>query len=108
VACKAYIDHRQGDRQKKVLLGSEHYPTFHSPQRWYFASRNRIQMLRRYALRFPHWFLYEVIASIYLFTKMLLFETQKTAKLRAVFRGTLDGLRGRMGNVAGIGLEMSD
>ena len=108
VACKAHLNHRQGDRQKRLLLGSEHYPTFHSPRRWYFISRNRIPMIRLYALRFPHWFLYELVASLYIFMKMLLFEPQKMDKLRAVFHGTLDGLRGRMGNVAGVGLEAID
>ena len=108
VACKAHLDHRQGDRQKRELLGGKHYPTFHSPRRWYFISRNRVPMIRQYALRFPHWFLYELVASFYIFMKMLLFESQKTAKLWAVFRGTLDGLRGRMGNVAGVGLEGID
>ena len=65
-------------------------------------------MIRQYALRFPHWFLYELVASFYIFMKMLLFESQKTAKLWAVLRGTLDGLRGRMGNVAGVGFEVID
>ena len=99
VACKAELDHRQGDRQKRVFWGSDYYPTFHSPLRWYFFGRNRIPMLRQYALKFPHWFLYELSASLYTLIKMLLFETQKTAKLRALFRGTVDGVRGHMGKM---------
>lgn len=106
VACNARLNHRQGERQKRSVWGQDHYPTFHSPLRWYFKSRNRIPMLRKYALRFPHWFLYEVVATFYGFLKMLLFEPQKLAKLRAFFLGTLDGIRGRMGNATNIVLRV--
>ncbi|RLD05739.1 MAG: hypothetical protein DRI32_03775 [Chloroflexi bacterium] len=95
--CDAYLEHRLGEREKRELLGRKHYPTFHSPLRWYYISRNRIPMLKKYALRFPHWFSFEIISSTYILIRMLLFETQKTIKLRAVFLGTFDGLRGRMG-----------
>ena len=108
VACKAHLEHRQGERQKRVFLGRDHYPTFHSPLRWYFFGRNRIIMLRQYAFRFPHWLLYEIVASLYTFTKMLLFETQKWAKLYALFQGTLDGIRGHMGIATDVGLEITD
>lgn len=97
VACNARLNHRQGERKKRSVWGHDHYPTFHSPLRWYFISRNRIPMLRRYALRFPHWLLYEIVATSYIFMRMLLFESQKMAKLRAFFFGTQDGFRGRMG-----------
>ena len=106
VACQAQLNHRQGERQKRVFWGRGHYPTFHSPLRWYFISRNRIPMLRRYALRFPHWTSYELFASFYIFLKMLLFETQKMAKLRALLYGTVDGIRGQMGKVTDVRLKM--
>lgn len=108
VACKAHLDHRQGERQKRVFWGREHYPTFHSPLRWYFFGRNRVPMLRQYGFHFPYWFMYEVFAGIYIFTKMLLFETHKFAKLRAFFRGVLDGIRGRMGEAPSSVLELID
>jgi len=97
VACRAQLNHRQGERQKRDLWGNDHYPTFHSPLRWYYISRNRIQMLKSYAIRFPHWLTYEIVASVYIFLRMLLFETNKIAKLWAFSRGTLDGVIGRMG-----------
>ncbi len=97
VACNARLYHRQGDRQRRTFGGQEHYPTFHVPLRWYYISRNRIPMLGQYAPRFPHWLLYEVTATAYIFLRMLFFETQKLEKLRAFFLGTLDGIRGRMG-----------
>ena len=96
-ACEAYLEHRLGEREKRELLGRDHYPTFHSPLRWYYISRNRIPMLKKYALRFPHWLSFEIISSVYILVRMLFFENQKTTKLCAIFLGTRDGLRGRMG-----------
>jgi rhamnosyltransferase len=101
VACEARLEHRQGERQTRAFGGSKHYPTFHSPLRWYYSSRNRIAMLRKYAFRYPHWLIYEMTASLYIIIKMILFEPQKLAKLRALLLGTMDGLRGRMGQAPG-------
>jgi rhamnosyltransferase len=100
VACNAYLNHRLGEREKRILLGRDHYPTFHSPLRWYYFNRNRIPMLKKYALHFPHWLSYEVIASSYTFLRMLFFENQRKRKLYAIFLGTRDGLRGRMGKAS--------
>lgn len=100
VACDAKINHRLGEREKRSLLGRVHYPTFHSPLRWYYISRNRIPMLKKYALRFPHWFFYEIIASTYTFLRMIVFEDQRLKKLLAIFLGTRDGLWGRMGRAS--------
>ena len=62
-------------------------------------SRNRIPMIRGYALRFPHWFTYEIVATAYILLRMLITEDQRLEKLKAFWRGTLDGLRGRMGKM---------
>ena len=97
VACDAKLNHRLGEREKRQLLGRSHYPTFHSPLRWYYISRNRIPMLKKYAFRFPHWFFYEIIASAYTLVRMLLFENQKKKKLLAIFFGTRDGILKKMG-----------
>ena len=94
VACNAFLDHRLGNQQKRYFLGQEHYPTFHSSFRWYYIGRNRIQMLKSYALQFPHWLTYEIIASLYMLIRMLFFEKQKKAKMWAMMRGTLDGVLG--------------
>lgn len=96
-ACNARINHQLGEREKRILFGHTFYPTFHSPLRWYYISRNRISMLKTYAYRFPHWFFYEIIASSYTLIRMLFFENHRKLKLEAVFLGTTDGLRGKMG-----------
>ena len=98
--CDAYLEHRLGEREKRELFGRDHFPTFHSPLRWYYISRNRIPMLKKYALCFPHWLSFEIISSSYILIRMLFFETEKKAKLRAIFLGTRDGLRGQMGKAS--------
>lgn len=100
VVCEARLDHRLGSRREVRLGWLRLYPTFHPPQRWYTISRNRIAMIRMYALRFPHWFSYEIIASWYMLFRMLLTEDNRLEKLRAIWRGLMDGLRGSMGKVA--------
>jgi len=97
VACKAVLYHRLGKRQHNTLAGLAFYPTFHSPERWYYIARNRIPMIRMYGWKFPHWFNYEVMASTYGFLRMLAFEDRRREKLMAVMKGTVDGLLGRLG-----------
>ncbi|HLC05288.1 MAG TPA: glycosyltransferase family 2 protein [Anaerolineales bacterium] len=95
--CSAKLYHRLGDRKEISLGPLRLYPTFYGPDRWYTLSRNRIPMVRRYGLRFPHWLLYEVLASAFITARMLLAEPQRRAKVKAILRGTWDGLLGRMG-----------
>ena len=97
VACGAHLEHKLGDRRQASIAGVQMVPTFHSPPRWYYISRNRIAMLRMYGSLFPHWLSYEVVAGTYGLLRMLLFEDRRLEKMRAVVWGTLDGLRGRMG-----------
>ncbi len=101
-SCKARLEHRLGNRQRRALLGWTVYPTFHPPQRWYYIARNRIPMLREYGLRVPHWLVYELVATVYTTLRMLLFEDRRLAKLRAIACGTLDGILGRMGGREGL------
>ncbi len=100
VACKAHLYHRLGNQQKKHFGPLTMHPTFHSPLRWYYISRNRIPMFRLYALRFPYWLLYELIVNSYGLVRLLLFEDEKAGKLKALILGTMDGLHRRMGSIS--------
>lgn len=100
VACGARLAHTLGNRQRKSILGQIHYPTFHSPTRWYYISRNRVSMLRMYAWRFPHWFFFEMAVTLTGFTRMLLFEDRRLNKIKAFLLGTRDGLRKKMGKIS--------
>ena len=96
--CSATLQHHLGRRTMTRIGPIQAYPTHHSPMRWYTIGRNRVQMLKIYAVRFPHWLAYELVASAFTTLRMLLTEEEKIAKLISVFLGTRDGLRGRMGS----------
>lgn len=96
-SCQARLMHQFGARQKVRKGIITLYPSFHSPERWYTIYRNRIPMLKKYALKFPHWMFYEIVAMFYTFTRMLLTEDQKIAKLMAIIKGTWDGITGKLG-----------
>ncbi len=95
--CPANLLHHLGNRTRTRIGTVQVYPTHHPPLRWYTIGRNRIQMLKTYAFRFPHWLAYEFVASAFITLRMLLSEEERIAKLRSAFMGTWDGLRGRMG-----------
>lgn len=99
VQCEARLIHNLGKRQEKKLLGKTLYPTFHSPVRWYYISRNRIAMLKMYALKQPHWFFYEMITTIRTFIRAFTLENQRIEKFKAFLYGTYAGLRGKMGDI---------
>ena len=100
VACKAHLYHHLGNQQQRTISGRSHYPTFHSPLRWYYISRNRVQMIRQYALRHPYWLVHELGVSTKSILRMLVFEDQKPSKLRALLLGTRDGILGNMGQAS--------
>ncbi|MFA9407129.1 MAG: glycosyltransferase family 2 protein [Anaerolineales bacterium] len=95
--CSASLHHRLGNRTRRKIGPILVFPTHHPPLRWYTIGRNRIQMLKTYAVRFPHWLTYEIVASAFITLRMLLTEKERIAKLRMLLRGTRDSLRGRMG-----------
>ena len=100
VACDARLMHTLGNRQRKTILNRVHFPTFHSPVRWYYISRNRVSMLRMYAWRFPHWFFFEIAVTLTGLTRMLLFEDRRLEKIKAMLLGTWGGLRREMGRIS--------
>ena len=96
-SCQAKLFHQFGSRRRINSGPLTLYPSFHPPERRYTISRNRIPMLKTYALKFPHWLIYEIVATLYTFFRMVLTEDQKIAKLIAVIRGTWDGIKGKLG-----------
>ncbi len=94
VSCDARLRHRLGDRREYRPAGFKFRPWFHAPFRRYFQGRNRILLWRRYALRFPHWWTFDLCAGLLDLFRILLYEDRKGEKIRALLRGTWDGLRG--------------
>jgi rhamnosyltransferase len=97
VDCDARLRHSFGNRRKSQWGPFVFYPSFHPPERWYTISRNRIQMIRSFGFRLPHWLIYELMATAFILIRMLLTEDMRPAKLSALMRGTWDGIMGKMG-----------
>jgi rhamnosyltransferase len=97
VACKATLHHRLGNR-KEIRLGPVRIrSTFHPASRWYYIGRNRVHTIRRHGAAFPHWVLFDLTVGGYWIARMLAVEPDRWAKAAALWRGTLDGLGGKLG-----------
>jgi rhamnosyltransferase len=97
VSAAARLDHQLGRREQRKFLGLAFYPTNHPPIRHYYIARNRVLMLRRHGLQFPHWMFFDLAAAGLWLFRVLAFEQAKRTKLKAMLRGTWDGLRGQGG-----------
>lgn len=69
----------------------------HSPARRYYAARNRLRVYGRYFFSEPRWILHDAWSWLKELIKLLLFESDKAAKLRCMARGVWDAVRGRSG-----------
>jgi rhamnosyltransferase len=97
VSPRARMRHRVGAKQRVALVGVGMSPMHHSPVRKYYIFRNAVTVIRRYGGRFPHWLVYQLLALAEILVGILFFERDKSAKLKACWRGIRDGLAGRMG-----------
>ncbi len=97
VAGNAVLRHRLGARQERVLLGRDFRPMNHAPFRHYYMARNRIAAWRRHAFAVPHWAMFDFCFAWYNLARVLLFEAQRWAKVKAIMRGTWHGLCGKSG-----------
>ena len=93
VACGALLVHSLGKREERRFFWRKEYPRFHSPDRWYYQSRNRILILKKYLSKNPFLFFYEGINVIYGILRMLIFEDQRSSKIKAFILGSIHGLR---------------
>jgi rhamnosyltransferase len=72
-------------------------PTHHSAVRRYYITRNRLIVWRSYLRTEPRFVARDILASQKELLKLLLFETDRPAKLRAILAGLRDGSRGVTG-----------
>lgn len=93
VACDAVLSHSLGAREERSFLGKKEYPRFHSPLRWYYQSRNRILVLKKYLSQNFFLFFYEGMNVIYGVTRMLAFENDRLKKVRAIVLGSFQAIR---------------
>lgn len=100
---RAIVQARYGSRpvMRHLLWKMVMVPNYR-PYRYYYMSRNLVYLyirnFRSYTLRNRHWYaIFWAVIIPRFFIKMLLFDTDRKAKIRACFRGWWDGIRGRLG-----------
>ena len=98
----AVVQSRLGNPVMRRFLWKTAMIPNYRPYRYYYMCRNTIYLyvrnFRTYILRNNHWkdaFWALIIPRF--FIKMILFEDNRAAKIRASWRGICDGFRGRMG-----------
>jgi rhamnosyltransferase len=86
----ALMDHRFGDSHPVRLLGRRVYLANYSTMRLFHQTRNRVIVIRRYG--FGAWFWEDAWFTLKAWTKLLLLERNRTAKVGAALRGLRAGL----------------
>ncbi len=91
----ALMRHQLGAFQRKQLLGRDVPFNSHSASRRYFIYRNRIRVWWEYGVEIPAYISFELVAVLIDLGKLIFLEDDKTAKLKGIFRGIRDAIRGR-------------
>ncbi|MFK4805830.1 glycosyltransferase family 2 protein [Microbacterium sp. ZW CA_36] len=85
------LDHRFGESQPSRLLWRVVYVSNYSPMRQYYMSRNRVILARRFG--WGRWLRDDLRYAMKAWTKVLITERDRPAKVGAALRGLRDGLR---------------
>jgi len=93
----ARLKHSVGDTRKYGPF----IATNHSPLRRYYKTRNRFLVFTHYFRHFPGHCLFDLVRLAKEIGSIVLFEGEKLAKLRMMWRGWCDFLRGRYGRYDG-------
>lgn len=81
---ESVLMHRLGEsRMNKIGIRY----TYHSPQRVYYQTRNRLIVVRRYGLRYPSFALMQLFLFALKFFKILIIEDQKIKRLKFYLSG---------------------
>ena len=97
VASDARLHHQLGARQPGRLFGKDLRPMHHAAFRHYYQSRNRVRIWRRHAPVVSHWALFDLSFACLTLFRIIIFESSKWTKLKAMLLGTWDGVRGKTG-----------
>ena len=91
----ARLSHRLGEIHKVKVLGKSYFYHAHPASRRYTIYKNRITVIKEYGMCFPAFFIFEVLSISKDLFKLLLVESQKIEKSRAILKGILNGLSKR-------------
>ena len=85
-----YVYHSLGNTSANRFLHKKVYPTNHSAIRWYYRTRNRLYIYKKYKKEFPKYVQFDKIVFLKDFLKVLLYEKEKLKKMKAILFGFLD------------------
>lgn len=97
------IDHhaslvqQYGEQQVKTLFGRNFFPTFHSPLRHYYVSRNRIMIWKEYYKKSPYYITWDLLSFLNTLFLIIVFEDKKYQKLKYIGKGLIDAFKGVKG-----------
>jgi rhamnosyltransferase len=99
--CKeAFLHHSVGSPKTHSFLGLRQVKaTHHGAKRYYYLTRNRIVMVKRYWRQYPRWCYLTARSVVRDLIVNFVVEDNRWKKLGTTLRGILDGLIGRMGMV---------
>jgi rhamnosyltransferase len=98
MACEPLMTHALGRQTWHRFFGKRVGCSNHSPLRRYYNTRNRLVLAREYLRREPAWVLTNLRGLSRETLLILLFESEKAAKLRAMARGAWHAVTGRFEN----------
>ena len=97
INCDVTLDHAIGYRSIHRFLGLTIKPNFHSDLRRYYIARNGVRTALDYACYYPSYIPLILARMAHEVLSIVLFENNRSAKLRAMLYGLYHGFLGRMG-----------
>jgi len=88
----AFLYHKLGNLEIKNILGFKIRVTHHNPLRHYYMTRNAIDIVKNYFFIFPGHCLYEIRSILTDMIKVSLFEKDKLAKIKMIFKAILNSI----------------
>ncbi len=93
----AKLEHKIGERKRHRFMGMTIVTTHHAPIRRYYLYRNRLRIWWRYGTWVPGFFIFDLLRVVYEWWRIVLFEDNKSEKLKAILSGVGDAMRGITG-----------
>ncbi len=89
----AVLEHDTGEMSRHSFAGIGFYTTNYNPKKWYYISRNRVVLYRRYGLQQGAWIVDDVFRFFKELAKLAIAEREKKVKLGQIMKGLADALK---------------
>ncbi len=94
----AMLHQRLGNLDSRTFLFQKIGVSNHKPIRIYYRIRNRLIVSARHFKPYPWWSMKEMILTVYVLVKILVFEKDRWQKTKMAFKGLVDFAKGRLGS----------